>query len=541
MWWRGAVVYQIYPRSFADGSGDGVGDLAGATAHLPYVASLGVDAVWLSPVFVSPMVDNGYDVSDYRDIDPLFGTLADFDAFVAEAHRLRLKVILDQVYSHTSDRHPWFADSRAARDGDRADWYVWADPAPGGGPPNNWQCWFGEAAWSWAAERGQYYLHNFHPKMPDLNFWSQAVVEETLSTVHFWLDRGVDGLRLDVCNYYRHDPQLRDNPPKAVAHPAKPFELQSHDYNCDRPENLAVIEALRETVDAYPDRFAIGEIVSEDNIGRVLEYTSDPTRLHSAYSFAFLRGWPGGEGFAAIMDAYSAAPEVWPSFAFSNHDTERVASRWAAPGQEPAAARLFLALLMCMRGTVFLYQGEELGLTESEVPFDRITDPSGLAGWPRYKGRDGCRTPFPWTGDAPHLGFSDAEPWLPAEAAHTALAVGRQQGDETSTLAFARALIAWRKATPALRDGDLKMLASPGETIAFARTDADGTRVVCVFNPSAYSYPVPPEAAARAVFQQRAQFARGALWLAPYGFAISVFPAKDHSLSCGHDHHGHHH
>jgi alpha-glucosidase len=518
-WWRGAVVYQIYPRSFADAGGDGVGDLKGAAARLAYVASLGVDAVWLSPVFVSPMVDNGYDVSDHRDIDPLFGTLADFDAFVAEAHRLGLKVVLDQVWSHTSDRHPWFAESRAGREGARADWYVWADPVPGGGPPNNWQCWFGEAAWSWAAERGQYYLHNFHPKMPDLNFWTPAVVDETLATARFWLDRGVDGLRLDVCNYYRHDPTLADNPPKAVAHPAKPFELQSHTRNCDRPENLEVIEAIRAVLDGYDGRFAVGEIVSEDNIGRALEYTAEPSLLHTAYSFAFLRDWPGARGFAAVMEAYGEAPSAWPSFAFSNHDTQRVATRWGGPGQEGAAARLFLALLMCLRGTVFLYQGEELGLTESEVPLERITDPSGLAGWPLYKGRDGCRTPFPWAADAPHLGFSAAEPWLPAEPAHAPLAVDRQEADPGSVLAFARRLIAWRKATPALRDGALEML-DAGRCLAFARTH-NGRRVVCLFNPGVEPCAMAaPDMPGRPVFQERTAAAGAELWLGPFGFSL---------------------
>lgn len=520
-WWRGAVVYQIYPRSFADGDGDGVGDLIGATARLPYVAALGADAVWLSPVFVSPMVDNGYDVSDHRDIDPLFGSLADFDAFVARAHGLGLKVILDQVYSHTSDRHPWFVGSRAGRTGPLADWYAWVDPAPGGGPPNNWQCWFGQAAWTWEPARGQYYLHNFHARMPDLNFFEPAVVEATLETARFWLGRGVDGLRLDVCNYYRHDPALRDNPPRAAERPSKPFELQSHLYNCDRPENLAVIEALREVLDSYPDRFAVGEIVSEDNVGRGIEYTAGPGRLHSAYSFAFLRQWPGAEGFARIMRAYAAAPAAWPSFAFSNHDTERVASRWAAPGHEPAAARLFLALLLSLRGTVFLYQGEELGLTESAVPYERLTDPSGLAGWPVYKGRDGCRTPFPWEAEAAHLGFSGGEPWLPVDPAHAGLAADRQAPDPASALSFARALIAWRRATPAVREGALEILDAPAGAVAFARVGPEGRRVTCVFNPRVEPCALPvADRPDGFLFQDRAGFAGGELWLGPYGFAI---------------------
>ena len=516
-WWRGAVIYQIYPRSFADSDDDGVGDLRGIEASLPYVSALGADAIWLSPVFRSPMVDNGYDVSDYRDIDPVFGTLADFDALVASAHELGLRVVLDQVYSHTSDRHPWFGASRQDRSGPFADWYVWADPAPGGGPPNNWQCWFGEAAWSWDPRRSQYYLHNFHPKMPDLNFLNPAVVEETLATARFWLDRGVDGLRLDVCNYYLHDAALRNNPPKAVARASKPFFLQSHLYNCDRPENLANVAALRRALDGYDDRFAVAEIVSEDNVGRVIEYTAGPQRLHTAYSFAFLGDWPGADGFREIVAAYGGAPDVWPSFAFSNHDVIRVASRWAAAGHEAASARLFLALLLCLRGTVFLYQGEELGLPESEVPFDRLTDPSGLAGWPLYKGRDGCRTPFPWDGELPNGGFSRTEPWLPADPAQAARSAAAQTGEAGSMLELARALIAWRRATAAVRAGAMTLLAAPDAVIAFSR----GEGLACAFNPGIEPQAVRLDGAVvRTRFAERAGLSGDQLWLGPWGWAV---------------------
>ena len=511
------MIYQIYPRSFADSGGDGVGDLKGIIGRLPYVSALGADAIWLSPVFTSPMVDNGYDVSDYRDIDPVFGTLADFDALVDEAHGLGLKVVLDQVYSHTSDRHPWFEASRQDRQNPFADWYVWADPAPGGGPPNNWQCWFGEAAWSWEPRRSQYYLHNFHPKMPDLNFLTPAVVEITLETARFWLDRGVDGLRLDVCNYYVHDAALRDNPPKAVDRASKPFFLQSHLYNCDRPENLANVAALRGVLDGYADRFAVAEIVSEDNVGRVLEYTAGADRLHTAYSFAFLGDWPGAAGFRAIIAAYAGAPQVWPSFAFSNHDVVRVATRWAAAGHEAASARLYLALLLSLRGTVFLYQGEELGLPESDVPYERLTDPSGLAGWPLYKGRDGCRTPFPWDGSAPYNGFSDAEPWLPADPAQGALSAAAQTGAAGSMLELARALIAWRKASVAVREGAMTMLDAPDPLIAFSR----GEVLVCAFNTGAEPRALRlGRTGAAPRFAERAGLSGDELWLGPWGWAI---------------------
>lgn len=512
-WWRGAVVYQIYPRSFADSDGDGFGDLAGARERLAYVAALGADAVWLSPVFRSPMVDNGYDVSDHRDIDPLFGDLAAFDAFVTEARRLGLKVILDQVYSHTSDRHPWFAESRAAREGERADWYVWADPAPGGGPPNNWQCWFGEAAWSWEPRRSQYYLHNFHPRMPDLNFHTPAVVEAVLDVARFWLGRGVDGLRLDVCNYWLHDAALRDNPPVAVERASKPFFLQRHVYNCDRPENLANVARLRDLLDAQ-GAFAVAEICSDDNVGQARAYTAGAGGLHTAYSFAFFGPWPGAEGFRAVLAEHEAAPEAWPSYAFSNHDVVRVATRWGEG--EPARARLFLALLLSLRGTVFLYQGEELGLTESEVPFERLTDPSGLAGWPLYKGRDGCRTPFPWDGTEPNNGFSAGEPWLPADPAHAPLSAAAQTGDARSMLELARRLIAWRKARPAVRTGALAMPEVPAGVIALLR----GGSVLCVFNPAdapaAYRL---PEGLRRLGLAERASLAGDELWLGPWGWA----------------------
>ncbi len=515
-WWKGAVVYQVYPRSFADSNGDGVGDLAGITAHLPYVAALGVDAIWLSPVFPSPMVDNGYDVSDYAGIDPVFGDLAAFDALLAQAHKLGLKLILDQVWSHSSDAHPWFEQSRKSREGPYADWYVWADPAPGGGPPNNWQCWFGQAAWSWEPARGQYYLHNFHPRMPDLNWWSPAVAEAMLEAGKFWLDRGVDGLRLDVCNYYLHDRSLRDNPPKAVDHPAKPHDLQAHLKNCDRPENLAHVEAIRAILDAYGDRMAVAEICSDNNLERALEYTQGPRRLHTAYSFSYLRDWPGTEGFKAIVRAYDDALGAWPSFAFSNHDVPRVATRWG--GGDPVAARMFLALLLTLRGTIFLYQGEELSLPESDVPYERLTDPSGLAGWPLYKGRDGCRTPFPWDADAPQAGFSTAEPWLPADPAHASLAAARQADDPASSLSLARALIAWRRGEPAVRAGTLAFLDAPAPVIAFVR-DGEGRRITAVFNvgPEARTCAPPP---GEALFAEGARVEGGGLQLDPWGFAI---------------------
>ena len=510
------MVYQIYPRSFADSDGDGVGDLEGARRRLAYVAALGAEAVWLSPVFRSPMVDNGYDVSDHCDIDPAFGDLADFDAFLADAHRLGLKVILDQVYSHTSDRHPWFEQSRCSREGPFADWYVWADPAPGGGPPNNWQCWFGETAWTWEPRRGQYYLHNFHPRMPDLNFLTPAVLEAVLGVARFWIGRGVDGLRLDVCNYWLHDAQLRDNPPNPVRSAAKPFFLQKHVYNCDQPGNLANVAALRAVLDAGGCA-AVAEICSDDNVEQAVAYTSGPHGLHTAYSFAFLADWPGAAGFRRIMEAYEETPEAWPSFAFSNHDIARVATRWSVGDDWRASARLFLALLLSLRGTIFLYQGQELGLPESEVPFERLTDPSGLAGWPLYKGRDGCRTPFPWDGAAPFNGFSTVEPWLPVDPAHAPLSASAQTGDPGSAFELTRRLLAWRRESSAVREAPMAFIEAPDPVIAFRR----GDEALCVFNagPAPAAAPLPPSVGAP-VFAERASRSGEELWLGPWGWAI---------------------
>lgn len=488
-WWRGAVVYQIYPRSFQDTDGDGVGDLAGITRRLDHVARLGADAIWVSPFFRSPMKDYGYDVSDHRDVDPLFGTMDDADRMIARARELGLKVVVDMVLSHTSDEHPWFAESRSARDGPRADWYVWADPKPDGTPPNNWLSIFGGSAWTWDPRRRQYYLHNFLDCQPDLNVRHPAVQDALLDACRFWLDRGVDGFRLDTANFYMHDPHLRDNPPRpqdlaptADMFAANPYAWQFHVHDKSQPDNLAFVGRLRALLDGYGDRVAVAEIVDDDPLARTAEYTA-PGRLHTAYNFTFLGGAPTKARFVEALAAFAGADAPgWPSWAFSNHDCRRVASRWS-PGDAADArvARLMLALLVSLRGTVFLYQGEELGLPEADVPFERLRDPYGRTFWPAFKGRDGARTPMPWAADAPHAGFSSAEPWLPVDPAHRTLAVDRQTADPAGTLAHATACVAWRRARPALRTGDLGLLDAPEDVLAFVRGDGPGA-VTCLFN-----------------------------------------------------------
>lgn len=487
-WWKGAVTYQIYPRSFADSNGDGVGDLPGITRHLDYVASLGVDAIWLSPFFTSPMKDFGYDVADYRDVDPIFGTLADFDALVARAHALGLRVIIDQVYSHTSDEHRWFQESRRSRDNPYANWYVWADAKPDGSPPNNWQSVFGGPAWTWDARRGQYYLHNFLREQPQLHVHHPAVQQELLDTAKFWLDRGVDGFRLDAINFAMHDPELKDNPPAPDTGKVRtrPFDFQLKLYNQSHDDIPRFLERLRELLDGYGDRFTVAEVGGDDALREMQLFTSGQSRLNSAYGFDFLYA-PAltPEAVAEAIGAWPATEGVgWPSWAFENHDAPRAVSRWIEPEHRAAFARAKMLLLMCLRGNVFLYYGEELGLTQVDVPFDRLRDPEAIANWPLTLSRDGARTPMPWAGDAPHLGFSTAEPWLPLGPDHPALAVDRQEGDPHSLLSLTRRLVALRHRSSALMWGDLHVVEATKTMLVVERV-GDQESMLCTFNLSA--------------------------------------------------------
>ncbi len=488
-WWRGSTIYQIYPRSFQDTDGDGIGDLKGATRRLAHVASLGIDAVWLSPFFKSPMADMGYDVSDYTAVDPMFGTLADFDALVAEAHRLGLKVMIDQVLSHTSDQHAWFVESRSSRDNDKADWYVWVDPKPDGTPPNNWLSVFGGQAWEWDSARRQYYLHNFLISQPDLNFHNGQVQDALLDAVRFWLERGVDGFRLDTVNYYFHDRWLRCNPPldesaAGTNTETNPYYYQEHLFDKTRPENLDFLRRLRALLDEYDGRAAVGELGAEHrSLETLATYTAGGDKLHMCYTFDLL-----GPHFSAAyvrhcVEAFErAAPDGWVCWAFSNHDVARHVSRWTQPGGDTdAVARFCIALLCCLRGSICLYQGEELGLAEAELAFEDLRDPYGIRFWPAFKGRDGCRTPMVWEADAANAGFSAGKPWLPIPPTHRDRAVDRQRADPGSMLACYRDMLALRKAHPALVRGSIRFLDAQGDVLAFLR-EAEGEKLLCVFN-----------------------------------------------------------
>ena len=490
-WWRGCVLYQIYPRSFQDSNGDGIGDLAGITRRLGHVASLGIDGIWISPFMTSPMKDFGYDIANYRDVDPIFGTLADFDALVAEAHRLGLKVIIDQVLSHSSNLHPWFVESRSSRDNVRADWYVWADPKPDGTPPNNWLSVFGGTSWEWDSRRRQYYLHNFLVSQPDLNFHNAAVRAALLAAVRFWLDRGVDGFRLDTANFYFHDAELRDNPPldpglqsEMMASRNQPYNFQDHIHDKNRPEVLTFFAELRALLDDY-GAMAVGEVGERiRGVELMAEYTTGSDRLQMCYAFDFLSGnMPAAEKIRSILERFEAAgPDGWACWAFSNHDVERHATRWTVAGRDTEKTlRLAAGILLTLRGSVCLYQGEELGLTEADIAYEDLVDPYGINFWPEVKGRDGCRTPMAWEAASPHAGFSDSRPWLPVPAEHAARAVAAMEAEPSSLLHFYRRLIAFRAAHPVLAKGAITFLEAPEGVLAFIREAAD-ERLLCLFN-----------------------------------------------------------
>lgn len=496
-WWRGAVVYQIYPRSFLDTNGDGIGDLPGITSKLDYVAGLGVSAIWISPFFRSPMRDFGYDVSDYCDVDPIFGTLNDFDALLSRAHSLGLKVIIDQVFSHTSDEHAWFEASRQSRNNPYSDWFVWKDAKPDGSPPNNWQSVFGGAAWTWDARRQQYYMHNFLSSQPQLNVHNPEVQDALLSAARFWLQRGVDGFRLDAINFSMFDPEFRDNPPWPTEGRTitRPFDFQHHIYNQSHPDIVRFLERIRHLTNQYGAIFTVAEIGGPDPLGEMRAFTAGDERLNSAYSFDFLYSQElTPERVKASQMTWSGPPsEGWPSWAFSNHDAPRCISRWCPPGADRAAfAKLTNALLLCLRGNPILYQGEELGLPQADVAFEDLQDPEAIANWPRTLGRDGARTPMPWSNSNTFAGFSESKPWLPVGQGHAELSAAHQEGQPDSVLNFTRRILTVREQSEALRLGDVAFRDLPGSLLAFRR-EYNANRVLCLFNLGTAEAAVPSD------------------------------------------------
>ncbi|HEU5048249.1 MAG TPA: alpha-glucosidase [Rickettsiales bacterium] len=486
-WWRGAVIYQIYPRSFHDTNNDGVGDLRGITEKMDYLAQLGIDAIWISPFFKSPMKDFGYDVSDYEAVDPLFGTMEDFDKMIETAHAKGIKIMIDQVISHTSDQHEWFKESRSSKDNPKADWYVWADAKPDGTAPNNWMSYFGGPAWQWDTRRQQYYMHNFLASQPDVNFHNPQVRQALLDSVEFWLKKGVDGFRLDTVDMYYCDKELRSNPPRPPGvidgiPESNPYSRQQHIYDRSRPENLTFLEDFRKLTDRYENITTVGELGAENALDLMADYTKKDKRLHMAYTFPLL-----GDKFSAAhvrqsveyMEAH--IQDGWACWAFTNHDIVRVVSRWGKGKHNDRFAKMLIALMSSLRGSVCMYQGEELGLTEADVPYEKLQDPYGIEFWPEFKGRDGCRTPMPWQADKPNAGFSVKEPWLPVPKDHLPLAADAQEKNKDSVLNFTRQFFKWRKTQPALMKGDIKFYDAPEPIVAFTR-NWEGKTLLCVFN-----------------------------------------------------------
>jgi len=482
-WWRGATIYQVYIRSFADGNGDGVGDFAGLIAKLDYIASLGVDAIWLSPIHPSPNRDWGYDVSDYSTVNPEFGSDADFDRLLVEAHTRGLKVIIDEVLAHTSDEHAWFRESLEG--GEKADWYVWAPACEDGTAPNNWLSVFGGPAWSYHPARREYYHHKFLRQQPKLNWCNPQAREAALSVFDYWLARGVDGFRLDVANAFLHDPTLADNKPVPIPdrtrwHWSHAANLQNHCHDSNLAANLTMLNEIRRRVERFPDRFVMGEFSEEPE--RCGGYAAATRGVHSGYSFPLLEADQLNASFIrAHYEDLARFPEYWPSIAFSNHDVIRAPTRFGGQGAPPDLARLLLALLICLRGTVLIYQGEELGLPQAELHRDQLRDPVGDLYYPFNRGRDGCRTPMPWDDRAANLGFTTGSPWLPLSPYHSALAVSVQEQDSQSTLAYARKLLVLRRNCAALRLGKIEFLDWPAPLFAFLRS-YENERVLCIFN-----------------------------------------------------------
>jgi len=477
IWWQRGVIYQVYPRSFMDSNGDGVGDLAGITSRLDYLAdTLGVDTIWLSPFYPSPMADFGYDVMDYTGVDPIFGDLAAFDELVRQAHRRDLKVIIDIVPNHSSDRHPWFVESRASRSSPKRDWYVWADARPDGSPPNNWLSVFAGPAWEWDALTGQYYLHSFLKEQPDLNWRNPQLKAAMLDVLRSWLERGVDGFRIDVAHFIMKDPLLRDNPVKSTAtqsfhKPMGEYDTLEHIYDNNHPDAHAVYRDIRQLLDAYSvqrPRVSIGEIHIFDWKRWAAYYGAQLDEIHMPFNFNLLRIPWQAPAIRDMVDALEAAlPDgAWPNYVLGNHDEIRLASRIGPQGARQAAL-----LLLTLRGTPTLYYGDEIGMKNVDIPLELQQDPWGkrVPGL----GRDGCRTPMQWD-DNPYGGFSPAGgrgPWLPLAEDYHQVNVQRQLEQPDSILNLYRRLLALRKASAALQAGDYQPLdLAPEVCFAYLRT-----------------------------------------------------------------------
>jgi alpha-glucosidase len=477
-WWRHGVFYQIYPRSFQDSNADGVGDINGIIERLPYLQALGVDAIWLSPIFPSPMADFGYDIADYTGIDPLFGAMADFDALTAAAHAIGLKVILDLVPNHTSDRHPWFVESRSSGDNPKRDWYIWREPAADGRPPNNWLSEFGGSGWQYDAVTGQYYYHAFLAQQPDLNWRNPAVRQAIHEVMRFWLRKGVDGFRVDVIWHLIKDAQFRDNPIKPEYRDGQPpHEKLIPLYSADQAEVHDVIAELRRVIDEFDSRVLIGEIYLPSQ-RLVTYYGKDLGGAHLPFNFALLSAPWHARSIEKIVHDYEAAlpTGAWPNWVLGNHDRPRVASRIG-----PEQARVAAMLLLTLRGTPTLYYGDEIGMHQVAIAPDRVRDPYEKNVPGIGVGRDGCRTPMQWDATA-YAGFSSVQPWLPLADDYRHENVVNLDADALSILSLYKALIALRKRLPQLVTGAYVPIAAEGDLLLYRRGESEGNIIVVALN-----------------------------------------------------------
>ena len=470
LWWQRGIIYQVYPRSFMDASGDGVGDLAGVLSRLDYLSELGVDALWLSPIYPSPMKDFGYDVADYTGVDPLFGTLEDFDRLVHAAHARNLKVILDFVPNHTSDEHAWFKAARRSRDDPKRDWYLWRDPAPGGGPPNNWLSCFGGSAWQYDERTGQYYYHAFLREQPDLNWRNPRVVEAMLGVLRFWLERGVDGFRVDVLWHLVKHPDFPDNPPNPAWRAGMdPYQALVPVHTTDLPEVHGIVARMRQLLDEYRERVLIGEIYLP--VERLVKYYGADLRgAHLPFNFQLVQAQWDAAHLARLIEEYERAlpDDAWPNWVLGNHDQHRIASRVGG-----AQARVAAMLLLTLRGTPTLYYGDEIGMRDVEIPAHLVQDPFERNVPGRGLGRDPERAPMQWSSDT-QAGFTRGEPWLPVASDYRDVNVAAQRDDAKSMLTLYRRLIALRRAEPALEVGRFELVETQGEVLAYIRRSRRG-------------------------------------------------------------------
>ena len=473
LWWRDGVIYQIYPRSFADSNNDGIGDLKGIICKLDYLADLGVDALWLSPINPSPDKDFGYDVADYFDIDPKYGTLADFDLLLQEAHKHNLHLILDLVLNHTSDQNKWFQESKSSTDNPYRDWYIWRS-APEGKLPNNWQSVFGGPGWQYDEKTAQYYFHMFVKEQPDLNWRNPEVYQKMLEVFKFWLERGVDGFRLDVFNEYFKDAQFRNNPP---ALGIRPFDCQQHIYDVSQPEMFTTLKDIRALLDRYPERYAVGEtfLASTEQAAAYI----GPEKLHAGFDFTFLTSPWNPKRFLTVINKWDSllSAEGWPNYVLNNHDQPRSASRYGQGGDDERL-KVAAAMLLTLRGTPFLYYGEEIGMRNVHLRRNELQDPVGIRYWPVPVGRDGCRSPMQWDASE-NAGFGKSKPWLKIHPNYLKRNVKAQINDEHSLFNFYKRLLAIRKATPALQKGSfIPLTYEPRRLLAYLRQDAEQTVLV---------------------------------------------------------------